>query len=357
MDLLIIALFFGSLLTISSAQTAMTIFDTASNPLTDTVIGLTSNAAHTACQLFANKVRRYPLKIPTIERMSFQLRVPCGQFDFPLRNAENLRQSPYFDVNKKTIFFVAGWLVEPDMDYIEDLAQAYHCRGDHNFVFVNTGGFTTNLYINAASISTQLGQLFAIGLKNLGIHPKRIHLIGHSLGAQIVGAAGRYYQKITGRRLSRITGLDPARPCFKRPLVFSRLGHGDADFVDIIHSNPYQFGSEEIIGDVDFYAGGLDIIKPGCGKVPILCSHERSLRYYIESVYPTRGGNFLATQCRNFAELQYKQCSGPKAFMGYHAKSNLRGIYFLEVNSRSPYGRNARPDDVFVPYTCTNCFK
>jgi lipoprotein lipase len=38
--------------------------------------------------------------------------------------------------------------------------------------------------------------------------------MGHSLGAHIVGAAGRQFQEETGKILPRITGFDPAKVRF-----------------------------------------------------------------------------------------------------------------------------------------------
>jgi len=40
--------------------------------------------------------------------------------------------------------------------------------------------------------------------------PKMVHLIGHSLGAHVSGAAGRALFNRTGMKVHRISGLDPA---------------------------------------------------------------------------------------------------------------------------------------------------
>lgn len=65
-----------------------------------------------------------------------------------------------------------------------------------------------------------------------------IILEGHSLGAHIAGAAGRYLNYRTQKFLPRVTGLDSANPCFNEGEVLTGLARGDAEFVDIIHSNP-----------------------------------------------------------------------------------------------------------------------
>ena len=84
----------------------------------------------------------------------------------------------------------------------------------------------------------------------------RIHVIGHSLGSHISGAAGKSYKKVTGKLLPHITGLDPAKPCFKEGEILTGLERGDAEFIDVIHTNPGVLGKEEPFGDVDFYPNG-----------------------------------------------------------------------------------------------------
>ncbi|NWS42210.1 LIPR3 protein, partial [Probosciger aterrimus] len=93
--------------------------------------------------------------------------------------------------------------------------------------------------------------------------PYDIHLIGHSLGAHTAGEAGR---RIPGIR--RITGLDPAGPCFEGTPPEVRLDPSDANFVDVIHSNAAHFpvvglGISNITGHLDFYPNG-GTVMPGC---------------------------------------------------------------------------------------------
>lgn len=81
--------------------------------------------------------------------------------------------------------------------------------------------------------------------------------LGHSLGAHIVGSAGQYIRRKTGRMLPRITGLDPANPCF-HSLVRTDEGLSTeaAEFVDVIHSNIGVLGKKSPTGHVDFYPNG-----------------------------------------------------------------------------------------------------
>lgn len=83
-----------------------------------------------------------------------------------------------------------------------------------------------------------------------------IHFSGHSLGAHIVGTAGYALRKKTGKVIPRITGLDPANPFFQQGQRLNGLNRGDAESVDIIHTNPGALGKRESIGDIDFYPNG-----------------------------------------------------------------------------------------------------
>lgn len=71
-----------------------------------------------------------------------------------------------------------------------------------------------------------------------------------------MGATGRYFNEMTSKLLPRITGLDPASPCFNEGENLTGLSRGDAVFVDVIHSNPGVLGKKDPVGDVDFYPNG-----------------------------------------------------------------------------------------------------
>ena len=82
-----------------------------------------------------------------------------------------------------------------------------------------------------------------------------------------MGYAGSYSK----HRVSRITGLDPARPAFEIGITGPEvhLDPTDADFVDVIHSCAGVLGFEKPIGFVDFYPNGGGYPQPGCGETLI----------------------------------------------------------------------------------------
>lgn len=85
----------------------------------------------------------------------------------------------------------------------------------------------------------------------------QFHLVGHSLGAHIAGQTARLLKK-DGITVQRVTGLDPAHPCFENETASLRLRKSDAEFVDVIHTNSDQgdnrgnFGSYNLMGNYCF---------------------------------------------------------------------------------------------------------
>lgn len=92
-----------------------------------------------------------------------------------------------------------------------------------------------------------------------------MHLVGHSLGAHICGFAAKELKKRRSKwEVQRITGLDPAQPCFKNVHSTMKLHKSDAPFVDIIHTNG------KLLSEI-----GLGLPEPiGLIFVHTLCIHR-----------------------------------------------------------------------------------
>lgn len=185
------------------------------------------------------------------------------------------------------------------------------------------------------------------------IPAENIHLIGFSLGAHIAGYAARYFQQTTGEKIQRITGLDPANPCFGEGQSLAGLQRGDAKFVDVIHTNPGALGKRDQLGDIDFYVQGLAPIKPGCTAFG--CSHTRAWKYYAETVYPGHEMDFLATRCSTLRKAQRGLCNEASVAMGLGVSFGEKGKYALSVNADVPYGQNAKYEADLILSECGFC--
>uniref|UniRef100_A0A1I8Q014 Lipase domain-containing protein n=1 Tax=Stomoxys calcitrans TaxID=35570 RepID=A0A1I8Q014_STOCA len=283
-----------------------------------------------------------PRITPKAENINFQLRAPCKNISIPILEADKIVDLPEFDVNGQVVIYISGWRTTINgTTETQDMANAFNCRGGYNFLYVDPLNYVQTIYTWSAFNTEAVGAFVAEGIVKLvkKIPLKNIYLIGHSLGAQMVGKAGRQFTNLTGQYIPRITGLDPANPCFNEGEVLSGILRGDADFVDIIHTNPGVLGKKEPRGNVDFYVEGYGPIKPRCTKFG--CSHKRAVKYYTESVYPGHESDFLAKRCNSLISLNTGRCDGPEYPMGFATPSNLNGKFFLNVNGVPPYGKNA----------------
>lgn len=152
---------------------------------------------------------------------------------------------------------------------------------------------------------------------------------------------GLFISQLTIMFCRRITGLDPANPCFNSGGALTGLSRGDAEWVDVIHTNPGVLGKKDAIGDCDFYPNGIDMpLQPG--TFDISASHGRAWKYYAESVYPGNEQNFMARKCTSMKELDSNYCNGQLYPMGYATPFNLKGNFFLRTNAQKPYGENSK---------------
>ncbi len=60
--------------------------------------------------------------------------------------------------------------------------------------------------LNAIDVGSFLGLCLAGLSQTAGVKAANIHLVGHSLGAHLVGRAGRAFTEATGQSVGRVTG-------------------------------------------------------------------------------------------------------------------------------------------------------
>ena len=170
---------------------------------------------------------------------------------------------------------------------------------------------------DSIDVGNYLGRCLAKLSEETRVKARDIHLLGHSLGAHLVGKAGRVYKALTGQPLARITGLDPAWPFWTaggclldllNPLLGdapllreNKLSRESAAFVDVLHTDgDYQpcgtimrgIGHLRPLGHSDFYASHGGRHQHGCGMLNYFwphekiihgetCNHYRAVLYYL----------------------------------------------------------------------------
>lgn len=231
-------------------------------------------------------------------------------------------------------------------------------------------GATLPNYVHAAGNTRLVGHKTASLIKlinaKFGLTGNSYHLIGFSLGAHVAGFAGMEIRNVTNLSrmwINRITGLDPASPLFEGYEANDRLDPGDAQFVDVIHSNGDGvlrggFGSLQPMGHVDFYPNG-GRVQVGCnsvllsalsdiisGKWQSLCNHRRALNFFMDS-FEFNKCRFRSFNCDSYESFLRGECfdCGPNnekcSYMGYLANySKGRGKMYLTTHEDAPFCAN-----------------
>ncbi|XP_035713849.1 phospholipase A1 2-like [Folsomia candida] len=191
---------------------------------------------------------------------------------------------------------------------------------------------------NLNTVGKQVANFIAWLVYNNYLDLDRIHVVGHSLGAHLAGRVGGEIQAIMGgRKLPRITGLDPAGPLFNI-LPELKIDQTDASFVDIYHSNAGIGGDSSLDGHVDFMLnGGRE--QPGCNIITdftMACSHLLSLFWFPATFHKA----YVGCQCssRELDPTNFRtcmaQCPNP-VFAGIYTPHTTRGEYQVDFPVKS----------------------
>ncbi|XP_066981725.1 lipase member H-like isoform X1 [Macrobrachium rosenbergii] len=267
---------------------------------------------------------------------------------------------------QQTYVIVHGFMGSGMDPWIIDLKDALLNREDCNVISVSwsAGSYTASYFViqkRVPDVGDDISKLLIYLRDATGLSTDRIHLIGHSLGAHIVGFTG----KIMNGSLSRITGLDPAGLMFHAADITERLDKSDASFVDVIHThgcttilNQWNdcYGIDENIGDADFWPNGGQR-QPACEeggdgdlhtKEGSSCDHAMAYILYTESIqYSTYTTKFLARPCNSWPYFNNGSCpcympGSSVQYMGYNVNPQVGGVFFLNTSKTSPY---ALPDE------------
>jgi len=282
-----------------------------------------------------------------------------------------------FDSAHPTVILAHGWQ-DDGMRYGEFFAPSYLAVGEHNIFSINWGQLEGLNYLKAAATTEPVGKHSALLVLLLafeaGAKMEEIHLVGHSLGAHVVGFLGKEVQVLGLGKVARVTGLDPAKPMFEAATEKGRIDKGDAEFVDIIHTNSGNLWDgclsfPEALGHIDFYPGGGSH-QPGCTEICFGatctnatiddlikggCSHTRANSYFRESIESRSrdGDEFVGTSCSTWEDWQAGLCCGgqevvmgewldpvfPSSSSSSFSSSFSSSSFFLNVGEEAPYAR------------------
>ncbi|ESP05459.1 hypothetical protein LOTGIDRAFT_102176, partial [Lottia gigantea] len=268
-----------------------------------------------------------------------------------------------FNPGINTKIIIHGFLQDYSAPWLDRAAKELIRKDVMNVIVVGWGHGAGFPYSQAASntrvIGAVVGQFVNTLLNTTSLQARKVHLIGHSLGAHVAGYAGNLIPD-----LGRITGLDPAQPNFIDTSTVVHLDKTDARYVDVIHTdgstyNTFSgYGMLTAVGHADFYPNG-GIHQPGCGGETYMdvmsnafsngvesaenhlgCSHDRACDLFIESINgPCSFISYPCSSKRDFDTGKCLDCGNrfcPR--MGLDgARYRSKGTFYLQTNDRAPF--------------------
>jgi hypothetical protein len=269
-----------------------------------------------------------------------------------------LRRLRIFERTTQMVFITHGFIHDVNIYWLIEMKDALLGVEDMAVVFIGWGG-GSNIGIDRYPHAVRNIEAVGCWVGNYAREIKRFKSdyklwgIGHSLGAHLIGFAG----KCSMRSFDRITGLDPAGPEFERDgataaLNSARLDPTDAKFVDVIHTDGYaspfslqaiaaptnHFGTLVPMGTIDFYPN-WGYHQPNSG-LSIIANHNSSFEYFITSI--RNPGHFktnlkLATTPSYMRIEKETQVQEEWVEMGYHCKGGT-GCYYVDTKKETQYG-------------------
>ncbi|XP_004448089.1 pancreatic triacylglycerol lipase [Dasypus novemcinctus] len=274
-----------------------------------------------------------------------------------------------FKTDRKTRFIIHGFIDKGEENWLSNMCKNFFQVENVNCICVDwkDGGRTeyTQASQNTRIVGAEIAYLVQVLQSAFGYSPSDVHIIGHSLGAHAAGEAGRRFNGTIGR----ITGLDPAEPCFEGTPELVRLDPSDAMFVDVIHTDAAPvvpnlgFGMSQTAGHLDFFPNGGEHM-PGCKKNIIsqiidingiwegtrdfvACNHLRSYKYYSDSIINPDG--FAGFSCASYSVFSADKCfpcpNGVCPQMGHYADrfpGKTNGVsqkFYLNTGDASNFAR------------------
>ncbi|XP_006625218.2 uncharacterized protein LOC102676124, partial [Apis dorsata] len=152
--------------------------------------------------LFTDAASHYNL----IDSAFFRLYNRNGSYiDTNVRNASVLL--PYIEKNNSLlVLYITGYTYDIDSENVKLITGVYLNYTQHNILALDYRSITQANYLTAVYAINDLGKLVADALNSLvngGVDSEMIHIIGHSLGAQLAARIARNVNFV----IPRITGI------------------------------------------------------------------------------------------------------------------------------------------------------
>ncbi|XP_065356581.1 phospholipase A1 2-like [Calliphora vicina] len=256
----------------------------------------------------------------------------CGR-ELIIGDVNSLRASG-LDASKPTRIIIHGWMSQSRGSFNRDIKNAYLKNGDFNVIIADWSSHAANInYFHVVRLIETFGAYVAQFTNYLAekaqIKYDDIYLIGHSLGAQIAGAAGK---RSWPNRYNTIFALDPAGPKFRKKSTDFRIDPTDAKYVESIQTSR-NLGFLEPTGNATFYPNYGSYQKK-CYYVG--CSHIRAYKMFVESLNSPLG--FYGLKClRRQREWNCNDTDTRDYRMGGEPSIPKSGLFYVDTNSKEPF--------------------
>ncbi|KPJ10569.1 Lipase member H-A [Papilio machaon] len=267
-----------------------------------------------------------------------------GYLDASFSPMARMVLDPYLKLGRNVIVLISGYLDASFSPMARMVLDPYLKLG-RNVIVMEMFPILYRSYPIAARLTKPLGYLLGELLAQLahrGLSHKDIELLGASLGAHIAYHAAIKYHQLTNRKPMRLTGLDPAGPCFRNLAPDDRFSASAAHMVDALHTNMDGFGLADTVGHIDIYANGGEYQQSMVNGFLLpcltLCSHMRSAMYWVSAL--NNPDKFLAVRCQSVSRARHGDCYDQQLVtnvLGSNTDFNKPGIYYLPTNETDPY--------------------
>ncbi|CAH0758113.1 unnamed protein product [Diatraea saccharalis] len=248
-----------------------------------------------------------------------------------MNDAESIRNS-FYNPRVPTVVVTHGWLSGQNTNINPTIRDAYLETSDVNVIILDWRRLAISNYVTAVrgvpGVGRGLGQFIKFLIETTGADINEFHLIGFSLGAHVVGNAGR---ELEGK-VARITGLDPGGLLWNDN--DERLDPTDGVYVEAIYTARNATGLRigVVVGDAEFFPNG-GFSQPGCSNP--LCNHNRAYELFSSTI---KRNHLVGNLCESYLELTLNACHGRPMHMG---NDDLRktgyGMYRLNTGERYPF--------------------
>ncbi|XP_043259849.1 pancreatic triacylglycerol lipase-like [Colletes gigas] len=278
--------------------------------------------------LTLNEIKELADNIDTITFTLFTRQNPTNGQRLELNNVNSVSSS-HWNSNRPTVIVTHGWKSSGNSNSCTMVRDAYIKAMDCNVIIVDWSTIANNLVYSTVAksvpaVADRVASFSSFLRSRMNLRASTTKMIGHSLGAHVVGLAGR--KLANSGVVSEITGLDPAKPMFESKGPDGRIDSSQARIVEIIHTAAGKLGLDKAVGTSDFYANGGSS-QPGCSTDLLgSCAHSRSYQYFSESVVSPRA--FPSTPVKG-DKIEYM--GGP------NLSSSATGSYNFKTSSQPPY--------------------